>query len=470
MSSTLNADILSIIASFLQRDELLRFSLASQAHRTAAYPCLYTNVHVESLAGLRAFAETIRRNPYLAPCVKHFTEGVSRWRPLYAGVGPAQWREYTSTVLEMLQALRLMTHVALSASLDFCTEEDVAACHPKTLVALGNLTHLTALALTDVDYHFLDLVDVCAPLTILHVSPSHTQWTGSHEAHDRDEWMVKLYRIIERRHAQTLVELNVPYGSVIERPEFAHVCMPNVETFMVPEGLSATPQLAAMFPNLRHLRLGVGPHALRGVDKVWPRLAHLELESCEPGLVGPEHEIRSLSFCVDRADFRKFVPSLASRRVESLRLRWEEKPPEMRDVVAQCFPAVRYMELPVRLEAITKVMDPSAPFDMNDHWPADVPVEVFNFFIMVLPPPPVGWDADVPLKHILTKVYDSVKLIILSWIDADFTPHARMLARDASGTFMPISMNDAFAIVSKYRYAPLWPRWSASSFCTEFIH
>ncbi|EJD42307.1 hypothetical protein AURDEDRAFT_186091 [Auricularia subglabra TFB-10046 SS5] len=408
--STLNADVLAIVASFLDTYELLQIGLASRALRELAYPFLYSDIHVDTLPRLLSVADTIRRIPHLAPHVRSLTEAVSSCRPFYAGVSPSQWPEYMMRLLELLESARSLTRLALSVPADFCGDAQAQMFRPRLLWALSGLVHLTHLAITDVDFTALDLLDTCAPLRVLHLSPSHTEWIGASETVPaRLAWIAKMFSALDRHHVHTLVELNIPYASVVQKPQFAHIRMSALTTLIIPEGVTLYPEVAATFPNLRHLRVGVGPHCLKEIDKVWPSLEHLELESCEAGILSPEHHIRSLSIRIERDEFRKYVPSLASPHVESLKLRWEVAPPRMRDI-GDYFPNVKYVDLPMTLDRLLAMWD--SVMHKCPNW--DSQIEMYDFTIKVMPPPAVDWVPNPPLEYFAKAANPQLRAIVIS--------------------------------------------------------
>lgn len=351
----LNHDVLELVASFLELPDLLQLCCASHCLRAAAAPFMYVDVRVDTLCKLDAFAATIKRTPSIARRVKTFNEEVSAYRPFYAGVPSAQWLHYLTILMSVLDQLPALTCVALSISFDGCGDAHALTYRAELCNRIAALSRLQMLAVCDLDYDSLDLLDICPPLKALHLSGSHTEWTGAVGTHDRETWAMKLIPILERRHAHTLVELNMPYATFFNFRKFAHVRMPHVRTLVTPDGISTSPSFAKIFPALRHVRLNNqlvwGVDAL---DTLWPHLDHVELDVWQPGILNPGHHVRSLSVFLDGEENIEHFIAAASQHVEALRLRWDAKPLHF-DLIIAAFPNLKYLNVPFTVDSLHRV-------------------------------------------------------------------------------------------------------------------
>ncbi|KZW03398.1 hypothetical protein EXIGLDRAFT_151244, partial [Exidia glandulosa HHB12029] len=319
-----NFDVSALVVSFVHKDDLPALCLTSRELHALALPHLYADVCLHTLPALLAFRDSILRYGVdAARYTRSFTEAVSRWRPNHAGVAQADWAVYIDAIIGVLNALPRLRRLALSVSLDFV---EAPVYVERIAQAISHMPDLKAIWLTDVNYAALDLIS--APpnkLEALGMTPSHIEWTGAAHTPDKPTFKRKLESVV-RRHADSLRELDIEYAWHLPFMN-PSIKLPLIRVMLPHNGCRSTASLHAVFPALTHLKLCVFESELQQIDKLWPSLEHLDVETWDRRLLTPDHHVRSIAFHALLPDHREkavaHIGHLASPHTDTLRMSWE---------------------------------------------------------------------------------------------------------------------------------------------------
>lgn len=454
-----NFDVCSYFVAFVQRRDLLALCLASRELHSLALPRLYSDVCVCTLPALITFRDTLKNGQLdVSRFVRSFAESVSRWRPNHPGVAQAEWKVYMESILDVLTALPALQRLALSASLDFFTKPD---CIPRMAGVLSAMRGLKALWLTDVCYDALDLLDACAPLEVLGLTPSHSEWTGAARPPDKPTWKRRLGRAV-RRHAPTLKQLDAEYGWHLPYV-YPDLVFPRVRALLSHNGCRAAPELRAGFPALTHVKLAAFDAELAHIDKLWPALVHLDVEAWDRDLLSPDHRVRSLAFHALLPDRRDkavaHVALLASPHTAALRMSWEWRADWVQVAVdvLTLFPGLQYLSMPSFLDPgeaeLVRSLETLLPAV-----PAGVEVLELRFMIV---PHDVANDCSLitQLAALARRYLPRLRVLGFEWMGVDAYDRNVDHWRCSDGRVQLLSRDGADEILEEFVYTNRWPAW-----------